>query len=96
VAVLRVQGIHQTQAVAWLLQHAQDNSSDSSSSKLSPNFHDECSWMMDQVVLRHLDVCFGVHQAVVVACVVYVTAKVTQAALPFSTITQVRTAGLLP
>lgn len=52
--------------------------------------------MMDQVVLRHLDVCFGVHQAVVVACVVYVAAKVTQAALPFSTITQVRTVGLLP
>lgn len=83
-AAYAAQGIHQTQAVAWLLQQARDDSG----SQLSPNFHEECSWLMDQVVLRHLDVCFGVHQAVVVACVVYVTAKVTQAALPFSTITQ--------
>lgn len=90
-----MQCIHQTQAVAWLLQQAQDSSSSNRGSKLSDSFHEECSWMMDQVVLRHLDVCFGVHQAVVVACVVYVTAKVTQAALPFSTITQVRTGGLL-
>lgn len=90
-----VQGIQQIQAVAWLLQQAQDGNSSNSGSKLSSRFHEECSWMMDQVVLRHLDVCFGVHQAVVLACVVYVTAKVTQTALPFSTITQVRTAGLL-
>jgi hypothetical protein len=44
---------------------------------------------MDQVVLRHLDICFGVHMAVVVACVVYVTAKIQQTPLSFTTVTQV-------
>jgi hypothetical protein len=43
-----------------------------------------------QVLLNHLHLCFGTHMAVMVSCVVYVTAKIIQTPLSFSTITQVR------
>jgi len=90
-----LQAVQQAQAVAWDVQQQQP-----AGAGISADFHEQCAWLMDHVLLRHLELCFGVHVAVVVACVVYVTAKVQQATLPFSTITQVsgqrQTAFLLP
>lgn len=60
-----------------------------SSSCLAPDFHAACAWLMDQLLLHHLEVCFGVHMAVVAGCCVYVAAKVLQAPLSFSSLTQV-------
>jgi hypothetical protein len=44
---------------------------------------------MDKVLLQHLDVCFGQAMSVVVACVVYVTAKLLQANVTFKMVTEV-------
>lgn len=76
------QAVQQTQEVAWQLQ--QDSADHDN------NFHEQAAWLMDKVILHHLDLCFGVHMSVVVACVVYVSGKVLQAPMPFSAIVQVR------
>lgn len=47
---------------------------------------------MDQVLLHHLPLCFGQQLSTVVACVVYMCAKLLQAPLTFDTITKVRRA----
>ncbi|KAF6260867.1 hypothetical protein COO60DRAFT_839673 [Scenedesmus sp. NREL 46B-D3] len=44
---------------------------------------------MDKVLLEHLDVCFGQAMSVVVACVVYITAKLLQASVTFKMVTEV-------
>jgi hypothetical protein len=45
--------------------------------------------MVDKVLLQHLDVCFGQAMSVVVACVVYVAAKLLQANVTFRMVTEV-------
>lgn len=82
--IVVLQAVQQAQEVAWDVQQQQP-----AGAGISADFHEQCAWLMDHVMLRHLELCFGVHMAVVVACVVYVTAKVQQATLPLSTITQV-------
>jgi uncharacterized membrane protein YGL010W len=49
---------------------------------------------MDRVLLEHLDVCFGQAMSVVVACVVYVAAKLLQANVTFKLVTEVSPAQL--
>jgi hypothetical protein len=56
---------------------------------LPDTFPDQCAWLMDKVLLQHLDVCFGQAMSVVVACVVYVTAKLLQANVTFKMVTEV-------
>lgn len=56
---------------------------------LPDNFHEVCAWLMDKLLLNHLELCFGQHMSVVVACVVYVAAKLLQVSLTFKTVTQV-------
>jgi hypothetical protein len=56
---------------------------------LPDSFPEQCAWLMDQVLLQHLDVCFGQAMSVVVACVVYVTAKLLQGSVTFKLVTEV-------
>jgi hypothetical protein len=90
-----LQAIRCTQEVAWALQQQQQQQQapDNSSSSLGPDFHAACAWLMDQLLLHHLEVCFGVQMAVVVGCCVYVAAKVLQAPVSFSSLTQVSRTG---
>lgn len=79
------QAVKQAQLVAWALQQQPVDGA-----SFAADYHQQCAWLMDKVVLHHVDVCFGVPMEAVVGCVLYVTAKVLQAAVSFSTITQVR------
>lgn len=58
-----------------LQQHAGAKGSAGGAPALPPDFHEQCAWLLDCVVLRHLDVCFGMHASVVVGCSVYLAAK---------------------
>ncbi|KAF8071390.1 RBR1 [Scenedesmus sp. PABB004] len=51
--------------------------------------HEQCAWVMDRLLMEHLDLCFGQHMSVVVACVVYVVAKVARLSVTFQRITEV-------
>lgn len=85
--------------IGWLLQQQQQQHQiqqdmtqpqPSQQQSLPDSFHDQCAWLMDQLLQRHLNVVFGQHMAVVAACVVYVTAKLAQVNITFKRITEVR------
>ncbi|WIA34865.1 hypothetical protein OEZ86_013160 [Tetradesmus obliquus] len=88
------QAVQRAQLVGWrILQQQQQQPQPTAQQQqhlpLPDSFPEQCAWLMDRVLLEHLDVCFGQAMSVVVACVVYVAAKLLQASVTFKLVTEV-------
>jgi hypothetical protein len=90
-----LQAVQRAQLVGWrILQQQQQRQLTALQQQqqqvlLPDSFAEQCAWLMDQVLLQHVDVCFGQAMSVVVACVVYVAAKLLQANVTFKMVTEV-------
>lgn len=97
-----LQALQRAQLVGWRLQQQQQkqvadalqhvgslHQQASQQQQLPDNFHEQCAWLMDRLLLEHHDVCFGQHMSVVVACVAYLAAKLLQVNITFKRITEV-------
>lgn len=94
VLLLSLQAVQRAQLVGWrILQQQQQQPQPTAQQQqhlpLPDSFPEQCAWLMDRVLLEHLDVCFGQAMSVVVACVVYVAAKLLQASVTFKLVTEV-------
>jgi hypothetical protein len=96
VAAYAGQVIQHAQLVAWHLQQQQQQQQQEEAAAATPelllpaDFATQCAWLVDCVVLHHLGLCFGVPACAVVACGVYLAAKVLRpGAISFAALTQV-------
>jgi hypothetical protein len=96
IALPSPQAVQRAQLVGWcILQQQQQRQLTALKQQqqlqvlLPDSFPEQCAWLMDKVLLQHLDVCFGQAMSVVVACVVYVAAKLLQANVTFKMVTEV-------